>query len=844
MVWYQKFEYAIGHWLQKAAEHMLGCVLCSPGCFSLFRGSAIMDDNVMRTYATKSTTARHYVQYDQGGCSEMALLHHRRILGEGPGTRTLQCRRGQKYTLCTPCSLPFPSCPLSAHTSPLFPVAGEDRWLCTLLLQQGYKVEYCAAADASTFAPETFREYFNQRRRWIPSTLANMMDLLSDYHRTVLINDNISYLYMVYQAVVMGASLLAPATVVLMVAGAIHVVVGGALYWLWLSASIGAAVAYMLVCFRCAADTQITVAGYMSTFYAVLMLAVTVGIVVQTAQDTWTSPNAMFIIVITGIFTLSGFLHPEEFMCLIPGAIYFLCIPAGFLLLFIYSMINMNVVSWGTREIPSAEAAATAAAAAGGSEDSVCTRAARELQRLLATICCCIRERCTTFIEERASRPAAPAAKRDEIVAEILAQLGRMEAGENPAAAPAAAAGESGASDLRRQSSVCSCHGGGTAYESAPRGSVERRASGVGYGGHTAGGTTSLMEERQRSIVRQLDSIHRNASHSSHDYPAHRPTTATTTTTTTTTAVQDKFKDAESMLPTSSASSGFAETSIASEPACPARDDLVDPRWMTDGALGRGVVRHLDPAEVQFWRKLIDKYLEPIRNDAPHRAAIVAQLRALRNNAAFLFFMLNFLWLFVVFLLQVVQDQLKDTLYIRVPRRGGGDDQRDMQFEPLSVAFLVFFALIITIQFVSMLFHRYGTFLHILASANLRCCVAQRRHPVAVEDIVETVKLMQRIKGIPHDDDDDRDNDDDDDDAAHDDYDILGGADVDDPDVVSCGAQSTRRRRPTSYSSKTLRGAFVKRYNALSKRSARNKPRNQRPAVQQVFDNVAYQDDI
>jgi len=28
IVWYQKFEYAIGHWLQKAAEHILGCVVC------------------------------------------------------------------------------------------------------------------------------------------------------------------------------------------------------------------------------------------------------------------------------------------------------------------------------------------------------------------------------------------------------------------------------------------------------------------------------------------------------------------------------------------------------------------------------------------------------------------------------------------------------------------------------------------------------------------------------------------------------------------------------------------------------------------------------------------------
>ena len=156
MVWYQKFEYAIGHWLQKAAEHMLGCVLCSPGCFSLFRGSAIMDDNVMRTYATKSTEARHYVQYDQGKTfllSKFHLFHY------------------SMYLYFSPYSASF------------FFQKGEDRWLCTLLLQQGYKVEYCAAADASTYAPETFREFYNQRRRWIPSTLANMTDLLSDYHR-------------------------------------------------------------------------------------------------------------------------------------------------------------------------------------------------------------------------------------------------------------------------------------------------------------------------------------------------------------------------------------------------------------------------------------------------------------------------------------------------------------------------------------------------------------------------------------------------------------------------------------------------------------------------------------
>ena len=55
--------------MQKSTEHILGCVLCSPGCFSMFRGAALMDKNVMRKYTTQSTEARHYVQYDQGSDS-------------------------------------------------------------------------------------------------------------------------------------------------------------------------------------------------------------------------------------------------------------------------------------------------------------------------------------------------------------------------------------------------------------------------------------------------------------------------------------------------------------------------------------------------------------------------------------------------------------------------------------------------------------------------------------------------------------------------------------------------------------------------------------------------------
>lgn len=80
-----------------------------------------------------------------------------------------------------------------------FIISGEDRWLCTLILQAGYRVEYSAASDSYTHCPEGFNEFYNQRRRWIPSTMANIIDVLSDYKHVVEINDDISMIYIFYQ---------------------------------------------------------------------------------------------------------------------------------------------------------------------------------------------------------------------------------------------------------------------------------------------------------------------------------------------------------------------------------------------------------------------------------------------------------------------------------------------------------------------------------------------------------------------------------------------------------------------------------------------------------------------
>ena len=40
-------------------------LILSPGCFSLFRAKAVMDENVMHTYTTVASQPKHFVQYDQ-----------------------------------------------------------------------------------------------------------------------------------------------------------------------------------------------------------------------------------------------------------------------------------------------------------------------------------------------------------------------------------------------------------------------------------------------------------------------------------------------------------------------------------------------------------------------------------------------------------------------------------------------------------------------------------------------------------------------------------------------------------------------------------------------------------
>lgn len=80
------------------------------------------------------------------------------------------------------------------------------------------------------------------------------------------------------------------------------------------------------------------------------MMAVLVGTGIQITTEGAGSPISMFVFSMAGVFCIAAFFHPKEFSNIFNGAVFFLMIPCTYVLMSLYSLINLNVINWGTRE--------------------------------------------------------------------------------------------------------------------------------------------------------------------------------------------------------------------------------------------------------------------------------------------------------------------------------------------------------------------------------------------------------------------------------------------------------------------------------------------------------------
>ena len=533
-----------------------------------------------------------------------------------------------------------------------------------------------------TYAPETFHEFYNQRRRWVPSTIANIIDFLADYKHIVKVNESISYLYIVYQFFLMVSTVLGPATVLLMITGAYNACLGTSLWQSFLLA-VGPAFCYLLLCYVTTTDFQIRVAALMSAIYAIIMMAVIVGTTIQIAEDSWTSPNAIFLMLLIFIFIVAAITHPQEFWCIVPGMLYFLCIPSGYLLLLIYSLCNLNIVSWGTREVEKKKHVKKNMTKE--EEEKAKIEAKQEAMKKAKkgffsqfTVKIINPSKYSSSLKKflRDWLGIESNESNNIILKQILGTLERIEKIKNEEEVDGVDLGFINPEDI-----------------------VDRNERVANYQNRQS--IAAIYAKGSRKRLGQ--------SYVSNNYY------------------------------------GKEETIYQAKP----RNELLNPAWIEVPYLNDCELDFLDPQETEFFQKCIDRYLYPLVEDKNYQAKVARDLKTLRNNGCFAFFMINALWMVIIFHLQLVQYKVRDYIYVPIPRL----NYEPLRFEPLGFTFLIFFASILLVQFFSMLWHRYGTVLHLLASTDLKLCTRKFNiNQMEVEDVVQTVKVLQQIKGFEEED--------------------------------------------------------------------------------------------
>ena len=109
------------------------------------------------------------------------------------------------------------------------------------------------------------------------------------------------------------------------------------------------------------------------------------------------------------------------------------------------------------------------------------------------------------------------------------------------------------------------------------------------------------------------------------------------------------------------------------------------------------------------------------------KAEIADSLRELRNMFAFAFVMINSIFVLIVFLLQLKKDYLHLEWPIDPVDFITYDDtnsqiyiyRRYKELDPIGLCFVLFFGLILIIQFIAMFFHRFATISQLLATTKL-----------------------------------------------------------------------------------------------------------------------------
>ena len=133
-----------------------------------------------------------------------------------------------------------------------------------------------------------------------------------------------------------------------------------------------------------------------------------------------------------------------------------------------------------------------------------------------------------------------------------------------------------------------------------------------------------------------------------------------------------------------------------------------------------GHSEQLTERETAFWKDLIKENLKPLDIDDNEKERTKQELLELRNSLFAGLLVINAIFITIVFVLTQI-NTYKNIMSIEINCPVIDTSRADtLLIEPIPIAFTLVFGIILLVQFVGMLYHRFSTFSHIMATTNLR----------------------------------------------------------------------------------------------------------------------------
>ena len=157
-----------------------------------------------------------------------------------------------------------------------------------------------------------FEEFYNQRRRWTPSTLANQWDLLK--HTWVLIKyGNTNIVHMTYLLLMLLAGLIGPGCIFLLLVGGMHMVFDDMSLWSSFAINATLTIIFFVVSLFFEQKYQLIVAKVLSVLYGIVMLIIMVVLVIEAVRlrdQCVFTPSTTTLIIVASAYIIAGILHP------------------------------------------------------------------------------------------------------------------------------------------------------------------------------------------------------------------------------------------------------------------------------------------------------------------------------------------------------------------------------------------------------------------------------------------------------------------------------------------------------------------------------------------------------